>query len=284
MDHWGLAVSGGVALGAAGAALFGHRREIARAEQLQRRLLQSAPAPARRVVDSASLRELPPPVARYFGHVLSGEQRVVRVATLSQSGVLRTSTTRKTWSAFAARQLVVPPAAGFVWNARVRLPLAAHLRVLDSYVAGSGAGHVSFLSALPVASAESSPELDSGALHRFLAEAVWYPTALLPGSGVVWSPIDEYAALATLTDRHTSVSLEFRVNEVGEVTGIFTPGRYGRFDGGFRQVPWEGHFRNYRLEAGMRVPSHGEVGWYDKGALQWVWKGDLLAACYEFMP
>ena len=44
------------------------------------------------------------------------------------------------------------------------------------------------------------PELNAGALHRFLAESLWFPTALLPSAKLVWTPVDDLYALATLTD------------------------------------------------------------------------------------
>lgn len=78
-----------------------------------------------------------------------------------------------------------------------------------------------------------------------------------------------------------TVSLEFRFNEVGDVIGIYSPGRFGSFDSGYKQVPWEGHFRDYQLRSGMRVPLNGEVGWYVDGMLQIVWKGDLIDVRYE---
>ena len=145
-------------------------------------------------------------------------------------------------------------------------------------------GRVSLSSAFAVAEESGAPELNSGALHRYLAEAVWYPTALLPQSGVVWTPITDRSALATLTDRGTTVSLEFRFDESGEVTGIYSPGRFGRFDGGYKRVPWEGHFRRYEVRARMRVPTHAEVGWYETGAWQAVWKGDPVDVRYELGP
>jgi hypothetical protein len=199
-----------------------------------------------------------------------------------QSGVLRTSTTTDAWSSFTARQVIVPPATGFVWNAKVETSLATHVRVLDSYIAGIGSGRVSILSAFAVASESGDPELNSGALHRYLAEAVWYPTALLPQSGVIWSPINDHSAMATVIDRGTSVSLEFRFNDVGEVVGIYSPGRFGRFDGEYKQMPWEGHFRDYQLRGDMRIPTYGEVGWYEGETLQLVWKGNLIDVQYQF--
>jgi hypothetical protein len=78
--------------------------------------------------------------------------------------------------------------------------------------------------------------------------------------------------------------LEFRFNEIGEVMGVYSPGRFADFGDGYKLLPWEGHFRDYRLWAGMRVPLHGEVGWYDDGKLHLVWKGDVMEVQYELEP
>ena len=77
------------------------------------------------------------------------------------------------------------------------------------------------------------------------------------------------------------MSLEYRFNDSGEVTGVFSPGRFGRFDGGFRRLPWEGRFRDYRECAGMWIPYYGEVGWHIDGELRLVWQGTLGEARYE---
>lgn len=266
------------------AVFIGHKRESAKVKQLVETLIQSVPRPVTGTVDFGTFSELPPPVARYFKHVLTEGQYLIRTATIQQSGMLRTSAMSEHWSPFTARQLVVPPAKGFVWKAKVDMPLATHVRVLDTYCIGVGSGRVSFLSALAVASEAGAPELNSGALHRYLAEAVWYPTALLPQSGLEWTRIDERSAMATLTNSGITVSLEFRFNDLGEVTSIYSPGRFGRFHGGYKRVPWEGHFRDYQEQAGMRVPLYGEVGWIVDGSLQLVWKGGLDEVRYEFGP
>lgn len=281
---WLLIASGAIVIVAAAVVLIGQARENAKVDRMVDSLIQSASRPVNGTVDFNSFSELPPPVARYFRHVLTDGQKLIRTAKMHQSGVLRTNATTERWSSFNARQLVVPPATGFIWNARVEMPLATHIRILDSYSAGVGSGRASLLSAFAVATEAGAPELNSGALHRYLAEAVWFPTALLPQSGVVWSAINGHSATATLTDSSTTVSLEFRFNEAGEVTGIYSPGRFGIFDGVYKQVPWEGHFRDYQVRAGMRVPLYGEVGWYEGGTLNLVWKGDLIEVQYELGP
>ncbi len=263
--------------------LTGYILEASRADLKEASLLESSSRPVGEIVSFDAFGKLPPPVERYFRHALSDGQALINTATFRQTGIIRTSIQKEEWSPFTAGHLAVPPATGFIWNAKVETPMATHVRVLDSYIAGVGSGRVSLLSAVPVASQDDTPELNSGALHRYLAEAVWYPTALLPQFGVVWSPIDDSSAMATLTNIGATVSLAFRFNEVGEVTGIFTPARFGYFDGRYRQVPWEGHFNDYQTRAGMRVPLYGEVGWYANGKLELVWKGNITGVKYEFI-
>jgi hypothetical protein len=190
--------------------------------------------------------------------------------------MLRTDVHTERWMPFEAEHIVVPPAAGFVWNARVRIAPLAYVRVRDALIEGEGSGQVGLFSAFTVSAAANTPEMNSGSLHRYLAEAVWYPTALLPGPNLRWTGIDETSALATLTDHGISVSLEFRFGGSGEVSGIYTPARWGTFPDGYKQVPWEGQFRGYQERDGVLVPTKGEVGWYVDNTWHAVWKGTVI--------
>jgi len=234
-------------------------------------------------IDFSRLDGLPEPVARYLRHVLRDGQRPVRVVRLSQVGQLRTDIEKDRWSPFEAGQVIAPQVNGFVWNARVSIGPLLQVRVRDAYVAGKGSGRVTLLSAITIASDSDRYEMNSGSLHRYLAEAVWYPTALVPSAALQWSAINRTKAMATLTDAGTTVSLEFWFNEAGEVTGIYSPGRWGRFDSEYLQTPWEGHFRSYQERGGMLVPAEGEVGWYSSGAWRSVWRGKIVEATYEFV-
>lgn len=254
------------------------RRALVR---LRERLLQSQPLAAALPVGFAELATLPAPVAHYLRHVLRDGQPRLRVVQLTQHGELRTDLRSRHWLPFQAQQLVTPLTPGFLWDACIQLPALLHLRIRDAYFHGSGSGQISLLSAFTIGSDDARPELNAGALHRYLAEAVWYPTALLPSSALHWDSIGPNKARATLTDSGVTVSLEFWFNEAGEVTGIYAPDRWSTFAGNYRQRPWEGHFRNYQEQDGMLVPKEGEVGWYEAGIWQVVWKGHVDGA-YTF--
>lgn len=240
----------------------------------------SQPLPA--ATGAPSLDGLPPPVQRYLNHALPLGHRRLSLITYAQTGQLRTDPRLDRWSSFTASQVMSPLTTEFLWDARVSIAPLLHVRVRDSLLQRRGAGQVTLLSAVPVASTSGGLEMNSGSLHRFLAEAVWYPTALLPSPHLHWQALDDSRALATLTDGATTVTLEFRFNAENEVTGIYTPGRWGSFDGGYRQVAWEGKFRHYTRHQGVLVPSEGEVGWYVDGQWQSVWRGQVTPVSMIF--
>jgi hypothetical protein len=249
------------------------RQQKALAAELDRLIRGGA---VRAQAGTLGLEHVPAPVARYLRLALPSLQ-TIRQVRIQQTGALRTDASSARWMPFDAEHIVAPAATGFVWNARVRIAPLLHVRVRDGFIDGRGSGQVSLWSAFTVSEDGGTPEMNSGSLHRYLAEAVWYPTALLPSSGLRWTAVDATTALATLTDHGVTVSLEFRFAETGEVTGIYTPARWGKFAEGYRQLPWEGHFRHYRHWGGVIVPAEGDVGWYVDDAWQVVWRGTITA-------
>ena len=269
---FGLATLG---LGAgAGVWLSAHRQERltgALVDSLLRGGTSSAPG----IVRFSELERLPAPVARYLRRVLVAGQSRARSVRIRQTGTLLVSPASERRLPFEAEQTVAVGNPGFVWSARVRLAPLVSLCVRDAYLDGGGSGQVALWSALPLAHEGPSPEMSSGALQRYLAEAAWYPTALLPSEGVHWTGLDDRRALATLTDHGIEVSLEFRFDDGGLVESIYTPARWGRFDGRFEQHAWEGFLRRYEQHEGSFVPMEAEVGWHLPQGWWPFWHGHL---------
>ena len=269
-----LGVAAGICLSLGAATVIASRRQQSTLVVELDRLARAAPAWPTEHTRPPDAGKVPAPVARYLRLALPRAMHIQRVR-MQQTGTLRIDVASNRWMAFTAQHTVVPPATGFVWNARVRIAPWLHVRVRDALIGGIGSGQVSLLSAFTVSTDRGTPEMNSGSLHRFLAEAVWYPTALIPSAKLRWTAIDATRALATLTDHGITVALEFRFGGSGEVTGIYTPQRWGSFAGDYRQVAWEGHFRDYRERDGVVVPTEGDVGWYVGPEWQAVWKGTI---------
>lgn len=270
------AVAGGVAGSAAaaiGAGTFLWGRSTARA------VGRLAPGGTAGTFTRDQLAGLPAPVVRYFEFALTPGQPLLRTARIEHAGAFRGSLDAP-WSPFTSVQHVAVDPPGFVWDAKIRMSPLLTVRVRDSYLEGTGSMLASMAGVIPVVNAWGRTDLASGALHRYLAEAVWLPAALLPGGGVIWEPIDDDSAQATLTDFGVSVSLDFRFSQNGEVVSVYTPSRYRDVNGKGVPTPWEGHYRGYERINGMMVPREGEVAWILPEGRLTYWRGRVVGVEY----
>jgi hypothetical protein len=138
---------------------------------------------------AAELAGLPAPVARYLGAVLRDGQPIPGRARLDWEGDFLLSPPDG-WAPFTATQAVAIRPGGFVWDARMQMAPGIGVRVRDGFAHGRGSMRAEVLALLPVVSVEGTPEIATAALQRWLAEAVWYPAALLPSQGTEWTPLD----------------------------------------------------------------------------------------------
>jgi hypothetical protein len=233
-------------------------------------------------VDEHELDALPPPVQRYFRAVLSGGQAIVAAASVEHAGTFDMSETQAKWSAFTSTQRVVTRRPGFDWDARIAMLPGVEVRVHDAYVAGEGMLHASLLGVITLADLRGTPEAAQGELMRFLAEAVWVPTALLPSQGVRWEAVSDRSAKASLTDGATTVSLLFSFDAEGLIDTVRAEARARTVGGSTVGTPWQGRYWNYERRDGMRVPLEGEVAWLPPEGPKPYWRGRIVKLAYEF--
>jgi hypothetical protein len=229
--------------------------------------------------DQREIEGLPDPVQRYFQTVLKDGQAIVSAVKLSQQGQFNLNETKDKWNKFTATQIFINQRLGFDWDARIQMAPGLNAFVHDTYLLGAGNLHASLLGLFTLANMQNTPELNQGELLRFLAEAVWYPTALLPSQGVCWEAINDTSARATLTDGATTVSLVFQFNPEGAIATIRAKARYRDK---LTAMPWVGRFGEYSIQNGMLIPLYGEVGWEHPEGLRLYFKGKITEINYEF--
>lgn len=280
----GILVGLGVLAGVAATALA-TRRWKASTARLVVRLTRTSAGP-RAAVPLPALESLPAPVGRFFRTVLPAG-RMIRVARITQAGEFRSRESPDVgagWQPFEATQVFTTDPPGFVWDANIRMAPFTAVRVRDAYVAGGASMRGAALALIPVVDEPDGPELRAGALQRYLAESVWFPTALLPRDGLSWSPMDDTHARATLVDGPTSVSLEFEFGADGTIVGVWTPGRKRAVPGEkgtYVTVPWGGRYGRYVEHGGMLVPLESEVYWVVGGREQPYYRGRNLGIDYD---
>jgi hypothetical protein len=266
------------AIGIAGALVYGSSRWQVQTQE-SRAKLEAGRLPATSATyDAREIESLPPPVRRYFHAVLQEGQPIVSGVRLSQEGQFRLD---DSWRPFKATQAITTHPPGFDWDARIKMAPGIHVFVRDAYTAGVGRLHAALLGLVTVADLSGTPELASGELLRYLAEAAWYPTALLPSQGVHWDAIDDSTARATLVDGATMASLEFHFDKEGLIAAAWAPVRYRTVNGALQPTPWQGRFSAYAPRGGMRIPLEGEVEWQlPTGPLPY-WRGRITEIAYE---
>ncbi|MBI4893366.1 MAG: hypothetical protein HY821_22280 [Acidobacteria bacterium] len=228
---------------------------------------------------NGDIERLPPVAERYFRFALPPGQRPIRSARLAQGGEFATKPGQ--WQPFKAVEYFSARAPGFVWDARIQMLPAIPVLVRDSYLAGEGAMLARLRGSIPMVDQRGTRELAEAALMRWLAEAVWIPTALLPGPGVEWSGSEDGGARVTVLDHGVRVSVDLEFGALGEIVKVKAL-RYRDVAGRLVATPWMGRFGPYERRDGMQIPGSAEVAWVVDGSEQPYWRGRLLEVRYSY--
>lgn len=229
--------------------------------------------------DPREIEALPPPVKRYFEAVLQEGQAMVASVRFSQRGQFRMDENKDIWQPFQATQFATMHPPGFDWDAQIRMAPGVDVWVRDAYALGAGSLRASILGVFTVAEQRDTVASARGELMRYFAEAVWYPTALLPSQGVRWESIDDTSARATLCDGATTVTLDFRFGTDGFVAAVWAASRPRSAT---ESAPWLCRISGYEQRAGMRVPGQGEVEWELPSGPAPYFQGHMTDIVYEF--
>lgn len=230
------------------------------------------------VYSSGSLDTLPAPAARYFRRVLRDGQPLVRSAIAQTDAEFFIN---GAWRPLRATQHFTAAPPQFVWDARIEMMPLVDVRVRDSYVRERGGMRASVLGLYTLADQTGTPELDQGALQRFLGEAVWFPTALLPSETVTWTARDDRSARVSIRDGAAEVGLVFEFEPTGLVKAMHGD-RFKEDRGRYSLQPWTIACDDYGERDGMLVPLHCEVAWIQDGSAESYWRGRITSVSYRY--
>lgn len=281
---WLVLVLVALAVGLAGLAAFGASRWAAATQALLGQLEATRHQATAARYDARELETLPALVQRYFRAVLRDGQPVVTGATVRHTGTFNVTAlaNRERWMPFTSEQHVLTNRPGFVWNARMVLVPGIAVLVHDAYAGGVGTLHPALLGLFSLTTQHGTGDIARGELMRYMMEAAWYPTALLPSQGTKWVAINDDSADATMADGNLSMTMRFTFNAAGLIESVRADARAALVGGKLVMMPWEGRMSNYQERAGMRVPLTGEAAWLTPVARKPYWRGSIVSASYEF--
>jgi hypothetical protein len=281
---WLILIVAVLSIAAVGLTAVGSMRWAASSKMLTARLEagRCPPTPAR--YDPSEIENLPVPVQRYFRASLTPGQAIITAATIRMTGTFNLSASGEQWRPFTSRQRVTTRRPGFLWDARISMLPGVAVRVVDSYIVGIGLLKASIQGLFTMADMQGGDDMARGEFMRWFAEAVWYPTALLPSQGVRWQAVDDQSANGTLVDGPGALTLLFRFDDAGLIESFRAEARGGMVGKAMVQAPWEGRFSNHQPRDGMLVPLAGEVAWMRPQGRKVYFKGAVTQLSYEFAP
>lgn len=208
--------------------------------------------------DPALVADLPEPARRYLLHAIAPGTPLARSVELEMEGTILLAPGGEPVP-ITAEQVLSPP-EGFIWRARTHGGLM-RIRGFDRYVDGQGEMRWRLWGLIPVLRADG-PDITRSAAARLAMEAVMSPSALIPGRGAEWEPVDEDRAVFRMRVGEERVETTLTVDAVGRPVRVSAPrwreasgsepAGYSRFD-----VEMEGELRS----GGYTLPGRIRAGW-----------------------
>lgn len=218
------------------------------------------------LVTRENISRLPPVVQQWLERSNMIGKPVIRTVHLKQTGLMRTSPEGK-WMPVAAEQYFSADPPGFIWIADVQAAPLIRLAGRDKYENGRGYMLVKWLSLFPVADAKGE-KTDQGAMLRYLAEIIWFPSAAL-NEYIAWEQTDAHTAKATMTYGGISASGVFSFTSDGDMLG-FDAERYYDRNGSATLEKWHIDNTKYGEISDIRMPVASEVTWkLETGDFTW---------------
>lgn len=187
---------------------------------------------------------------------------------LQQSGKMKTKPSSR-WMPFTAEQYFNSQPPAFHWTAEVSMGLGLFLKGRDAFKEGEGEMMILLGALFPVVNEKNTPQMNSGAMIRYLAEICWFPSAAA-SPYIVWEARDPFSAKASFSQNGLTVSGIFRFSEKGDLES-FEAERY--FGGGSKAEKhlWVVTISDYLEQDGIRVPKQCSVMWkLPVGDFEWL--------------
>lgn len=220
-------------------------------------LQQSDQAPSILITD-AHILSLPEPVQRYLRYAQVIGKKSIHTIHLKQQGFMRQQPDQK-WLPLVAEQYFTTKPPAFLWHGTIQPAPLVSISATDRFSNGHGNMLVKLWSFVTLGNAHG-PEMDQGALQRYMGEMVWFPTAWL-SDDIQWQVIDAHSVKATLRQQSITASVVLHMNEQGQVTHL-TAERYMSERGYYRLEPWSVQATAYQEVSGILIPTKVEVMWH----------------------
>jgi hypothetical protein len=142
------------------------------------------------------ITNLQEPVQGYFKYSLQDTQNYISYVELKHDEIFRQGQGQG-WMLIEGQEYFTTENPGFIWRGKMKPFLIFWIDGKDKFIGGNGNFQIKLLSLFTVVDAKGK-ETDEGELLRWLAEAPWFPTSLLPSKYLHWEGVNSNSAKAVV--------------------------------------------------------------------------------------
>lgn len=213
------------------------------------------------VFDPAMVADMPEVAQRYFARAILPGTPLHRVVRLEMTGSFIMNGTDLPMT---ARQILAPPAQGFVWQADMGAGL---MRFGGSDGYSRAAGHEESWTKfwlhglIPLARVGGTGDHARAAATRLMMESIWAPASLLPQFGADWVQTGADSAEIRFADAPHLAPLQITFDALGDpVTAVSQRWTDANPERTYRLQPFGGRILETGLHQGFRIPVRVEMG------------------------
>ena len=211
------------------------------------------------VIIPAMTTGLPIPVQRWLEVSGTIGKRNIEQVFLQQKVRLKMKREQQEWTKAVAQQYFTTREPAFNWSVHMQMMPLVDIVGRDKFMDGWGEMLIQLWGMIPIADSKDNHQINTGALQRYLAEMVWFPSAAL-SPYITWEPIDDHSAKATLTWKGTTGSGIFHFDEDGH----FKKFNAMRYLGGEEDAPlreWTIKAQESKVINGIHIPVNLTATW-----------------------
>ena len=231
-------------------------------------------------IRQSDLNTLPEIVQLWLKKVgVVGKNRITAV-DLTQTGLMKLEPEQKEWYKPKAEQFITVSKPGFLWQVDLAMLPLINTKGRDLFYQGDASMLIKIAYLLPVVDQKANAKINESALHRFLLELPWYPTAAL-NEYLVWEEIDAESARATINYQGVQASADFIFDQEGNLLRTEAL-RYKESGESAERLRCSGELNSYQEVDGMKIPTEIDVSWYlESGKFSWF-KVEIGEISFEY--
>jgi len=208
----------------------------------------------------SELDTLPSLLSNYFNTVLIDSSVKPNFITLGQTAYIKTDEDSD-WKVMNASECFTATKPNFIWNSSLRNNEFFWVQSVDSYINGDGNMLIKLNSSITISDAWNI-EMNKSGLFRYLSEAVFFPTSLLPNKDLQWNILDTNTAEIKFSDKGNSVVAKVFFSENGTIKKMETYDKFRSTFSGFAKTLYTIYYSKYKwLTKNYYTPTHFEVEW-----------------------